>query len=221
MTRLYLIRHAEAQGNIARVFHGQFDSDITPNGQKQLSLLSKRFETIDYDAVYSSDLKRAHKTAQAVVGQRAMDIALEKDLREINGGDWENLPFEKIATEYTELFEIVTNTPHLLELPNGESAIGLQTRIKNKIFDLVKKNPKKAICVTSHGMAIKSFLCYAHGMDLANMRQVKWCDNTAVSAMDFSDIGDITFVWENDNSHLDEQTSTVMKQRWWQKENQA
>lgn len=35
MTKIYLIRHAEAEGNIYRRMHGQYDSRITPNGACQ------------------------------------------------------------------------------------------------------------------------------------------------------------------------------------------
>ena len=42
MTRIYLIRHAEAEGNIYRRMHGQYDSRITPNGMRQIAALEKR-----------------------------------------------------------------------------------------------------------------------------------------------------------------------------------
>ena len=58
MTTLYLIRHAEAEGNIFRRVHGWYNSSITPNGLRQVAALQKRFETIPVDAVYASDLIR-------------------------------------------------------------------------------------------------------------------------------------------------------------------
>ena len=36
MTTIYLIRHAEAEGNIYRRIHGQYDGRITPRGYKQI-----------------------------------------------------------------------------------------------------------------------------------------------------------------------------------------
>ena len=35
MTTLYLIRHAEAEGNVYRRCHGQYNSLLTPRGLKQ------------------------------------------------------------------------------------------------------------------------------------------------------------------------------------------
>lgn len=219
MTRIYLIRHAEAEGNISKRFHGQYDSDVTENGKRQLVLLKERFKNIDIDSAYSSDLKRAYETAKAVIGDRNIDIKLEPDLREINGGAWEDREWSYIAENYADEFHNFNKAPNKVALPGGESALQLQTRVKNKIFEIVKNNPKRAVSVTSHGMAIKTFLCYAHGIELADMRKIIWCDNTAVTAMDFSDTGDITFVFENDSTHLTDETATIIKQKWWQKEN--
>ena len=39
ITRIFLIRHAEAEGNLFRVAHGQYDSTVTPQGYRQLSCL--------------------------------------------------------------------------------------------------------------------------------------------------------------------------------------
>ena len=42
MTTIYLVRHAEAEGNAYRRIHGQYDSLITPNGLRQIEALAKR-----------------------------------------------------------------------------------------------------------------------------------------------------------------------------------
>ena len=40
MTDLYLIRHAEAEGNVFRRLQGQYDSMITANGMRQIAALA-------------------------------------------------------------------------------------------------------------------------------------------------------------------------------------
>ena len=39
MTTIYLIRHAEAEGNIYRRYHGWYNSLITLNGYRQIQAL--------------------------------------------------------------------------------------------------------------------------------------------------------------------------------------
>ena len=86
MTTIYLIRHAEAEGNVFRRLHGQYDSNVTPNGMKQIAALEKRFEAIDVDAVYASDLTRTCTTAGAICAPKRLPLHRERRLREIT--DW-------------------------------------------------------------------------------------------------------------------------------------
>ena len=43
MTTVYLVRHAEAEGNVYRRCHGQYDSLLTERGLKQLPYLADRW----------------------------------------------------------------------------------------------------------------------------------------------------------------------------------
>ena len=65
MTKLYLIRHAEAEGNLYRIAHGQYNSILTDRGMEQVEALRRRFEGEHIDAVYSSDLCRTCTTVCA------------------------------------------------------------------------------------------------------------------------------------------------------------
>ena len=44
MTTIYLIRHAEAEGNIFRRLHGQYNSNVTPNGMRQIAALASHVD---------------------------------------------------------------------------------------------------------------------------------------------------------------------------------
>lgn len=50
MTELYLIRHGEAEGNLYRRMHGQYDGGITELGRRQIAALGQRFADISLDA---------------------------------------------------------------------------------------------------------------------------------------------------------------------------
>ena len=66
MTTIYLIRHAEAEGNLYRRIHGWYDALVTENGLRQIQALEQRFQGEHFDAVWSSDLYRTCTTARAV-----------------------------------------------------------------------------------------------------------------------------------------------------------
>ena len=58
MTKIYLIRHAEAEGNLYRRIQGHWDGSITPLGLQQIDALAQRFRREHIDALYCSDLSR-------------------------------------------------------------------------------------------------------------------------------------------------------------------
>ena len=50
MTTIYIIRHAEAEGNLYRRFHGWYNSLITENGYRQIAALAARFRDVPIGA---------------------------------------------------------------------------------------------------------------------------------------------------------------------------
>lgn len=61
---IYIIRHGETYGNLNG--DGFAETDLTPNGRKQIAFLGKRFKDINIDKIYTSPLIRAVKTSNAI-----------------------------------------------------------------------------------------------------------------------------------------------------------
>ena len=83
MTTIYLVRHAQAEGNLYRRFHGHFNTTLTATGQQQLPYLSRRVADIPLSAVYSSDLTRARRTAEAIAAPKGLFV--QTDARSVSG----------------------------------------------------------------------------------------------------------------------------------------
>jgi probable phosphoglycerate mutase len=90
LTTIYLIRHAEAEGNLYRRIHGQYDSRVTQREESRLPRLENRFKDLTIDAVYASDLLRAQETAGAIYKRHGLMLSLAPNLREVNIGVWED-----------------------------------------------------------------------------------------------------------------------------------
>ena len=93
MTTIYLIRHAEAEGNLYRRAHGWYNSTITDRGYRQIAALTKRFTDTKFDAVYSSDRFRTMITALAIYKTHGLPLRTVRALREIDVGYWEDTPW--------------------------------------------------------------------------------------------------------------------------------
>ncbi|MDK2932409.1 MAG: hypothetical protein PWP27_219 [Clostridiales bacterium] len=215
MTRLFLVRHGEAEGNLHRKFHGHYDSHLTSNGYLQVQKLTQRLSEENIDILYSSDLTRAYETAKYIADKKNLDIHVMRGLREINGGDWEDVPWAELPNRWPEAYDHWENKPHLLQMPNGESMVEFQNRVVEEITKITRDNKGKNICVVTHGTVIKAVLCYFYGKPLEEFTSIRWHDNASITVVNFND-NNYTVIIEGDNAHLGE-LSTFAKQDWWRK----
>ncbi|NLF35427.1 MAG: GNAT family N-acetyltransferase [Clostridiales bacterium] len=214
MTRLYLIRHAEAEGNLYRRIHGQYDSLITENGYRQIAALRGRFQHIPINAVYSSDLFRAATTAKAIYGPRGLTLITRKALREVDMGRWEDRPWGEVARVDRARLALFNQTSPLWQAEEGEGFGDIRARVTAALRQIVKHHPNQTVAVVSHGMAIRNALAFFHGLSVEESAGLGHSDNTAVSLVEFDDAG-ARVIYENDNSHLPEEISTLGQQQWW------
>ncbi|MDR0951574.1 MAG: GNAT family N-acetyltransferase [Oscillospiraceae bacterium] len=218
MTTIYLIRHAEAEGNYYRRIQGHYNSRVTAFGKKQIELLAERFRGTPIDAVYSSDLTRTQETAGAILKYHPeLELKPLPGLREIGMGQWEDLPWGNALYSYPEQIINFATRPKQWSIPNCESFLHLQARIYDTIESLARAHDGKTIAIASHGTAIRTFLCRVLGVPLERITEVAHGDNTAVARLSY-DGGAFTAAYYNDNSHLSDEFSTFARQAWWREE---
>ncbi|NCB50522.1 MAG: GNAT family N-acetyltransferase [Clostridia bacterium] len=216
MTRIYLIRHAEAEGNLYRRAQGHWNGKITSFGKQQIDALAERFKGMQIDAIYSSDLSRAKETAGALQRGRNLEIITTPALREMCMGAWEGEAWGDIAWRYPEQMENFSHDPEKLAVPGSESFSEVQQRIENELLEIAAKHDGQTVAVVTHGMAIRIFLCKAKGLCSSEIDGVLHGDNTSVSLLEVQG-GNVEVMFYNDNSHLGEDLSTFARQKWWRR----
>ena len=214
-TRVYLIRHAQAEGNIQRRFQGHTDAGLTPAGEKQLEYLKKRCAEFRFDAAYSSPLTRAKRTALAAIGDRDLELRIEPRLIEMNIGELEDVPYAELTVRFAEDFRLWTNEPHRFAAPGGETMKQVYDRTYAAITDIVRANEGKNVLVVSHGCAMRAMLCALKGIGFEKLGTIPWCDNTAIYIIDFDEDLKPAFVLDGDVSHLPDELATFRRQSWW------
>lgn len=215
MTKIYLIRHAEAEGNLYRRSQGQYDANITRLGQAQIAALAERFRDVPIDALWSSDLHRTMSTATAIRKYHPQ-LALQTTpaLREVCMGVWEDMPWGNIDMAYHEQMELFSEDPARWSIPGCESYEAVIARIKDTILALGAEYDGKTVAVVSHGFAIRALLCDYFGIPSAEFYTLPYGDNTSVALLTVEN-GALGVEWYNDNSHLGEELSTFARQHWW------
>ncbi|NLO47639.1 MAG: GNAT family N-acetyltransferase [Clostridiales bacterium] len=217
MTEIYIIRHAEAEGNLYRRIHGHYDSLITDKGARQITALQERFDPIPVEAVYSSDLNRAIRTAAAIYKPKNLPLIISKLLREIAMGSWEDLCWGEVEEKYPEQLYYYNTSPDKWEIDGGERFSDLKNRIVSAIFEIAKINDGKTVAVVTHGGAIRALLSYILNVPPGEISRVQYCDNTAVTLLTIEN-GIMSLKYMNDDSHLSDALSSFRKETWWKEE---
>lgn len=209
MTKIYLVRHAEAEGNVYRRIHGQYDSRITPNGLRQVEALRTRFQGIPIDACYTSDLNRTCVTARAVYLPKGLELRRDRRFREVNLGRWEDITFGWLERFEPERMTQFNKEPQLWSVKNSETFPEYTQRFLTALREAAEENDEKTIAVFTHGCVLRGVQYLLGGNEWP-----PYCDNTAVSLLDYEN-GAFQIEYLNDSSHLSDEISTFARQKWW------
>ena len=209
MTKIYLVRHAEAEGNAYRRIHGQYDSRITPNGLRQVDALRARFQDIPIDACYASDLNRTCVTARAVYLPKGLELRRDRRFREVDLGRWEDIPFGWLERFEPERMTQFNKEPQLWSVKDSETFPEYTQRFLTALREAAEENDEKTIAVFTHGCVLRGVQYLLGGNEWP-----PYCDNTAVSLLDYEN-GAFQIEYLNDSSHLSDEISTFARQKWW------
>lgn len=219
VTKIYLVRHAEAEGNAAEFFQGNIDTPLTDKGIQQLDCLAERFRSIPLDALYFSPYQRTRLSAEAVNHFHGLSMIPEYDLREINGGEWEGRTWAELPLEFPEAYRQWTTHMAAFAAPYGDTMRDVWERMTDVMTRIERENRGKTVAVVSHGCALRNFLCYVEFRDAERLGDVGWADNTAVSLVEYDTESGWRLVFKNDASHLPPELSTLRSSHWNQYEN--
>jgi broad specificity phosphatase PhoE len=152
MSKVYFIRHAETA--MAGRFCGHSDPALNAQGQQQAATL-RHLQGLE--CVYSSDLRRAVSTAEAL----GLPVTLRPALREIYFGQWEGLSWEEIErADPAYAHEWIARYPDL-PAPGGESFAEFEARVVKEIDWLLGQ--RGPIAVVTHRGVLRVVLQHWHG----------------------------------------------------------
>jgi len=176
MSRLFLIRHGETEGNALRIVQHPH-IPLSPRGVVQAERLARRLARESIARIVTSDYARAMATAESL--QRATDapLTVEPLLRERNFGDLRGRPYAELGFD---MFE-----PDYAP-PNGETWTVFHERV-DRAWARVQELAAAAggrLAVVTHGLVCRSLaarhLVLADGVTAPE----RW-DNTSLTIVDW------------------------------------
>jgi len=166
--RLYLLRHGEVESAAAGRLLGRTDALLSARGHEQARQLGEMLSSVGLSAVYSSDLKRALKTAEAIAGRCNLIVQADTAWREINMGDWEGRTLPELHEESPDLVAELLEHPAAFTYPQGESFAEFEDRLQRALDGLLGTHQSGTVALVTHGGVCRATIGCALGLPMKN-----------------------------------------------------
>ncbi|MFC2005054.1 histidine phosphatase family protein [Chloroflexota bacterium] len=196
---IILARHGETEWNVDEVFRGRIDVELNETGTKQAKLLSEYLRGIKIEAIYSSPLKRALRTSEAVAGRHELEVEIAPGLIDFDFGKWQGLSRREVKEKYQELYIKWINEPDKVGMPGGETLNDVRLRAMGVIEEVIVKHLGTVVLV-SHRVVNKVLICALLGLDNSHFWNMK--QDTCGITIFTCENGRFILTRHNDTSYL-------------------
>jgi len=150
VTTLLLARHGETDWNRDGRWQGWADPPLNAAGRAQARQLAAQLRSTPFDAVYSSDLRRAHETAAIVAAPHGVQVVADAGLREIDIGSWSGLTRAELEARF----------PHG-ERPDGETREEHSARVVAAVERIARAHLGGTVLLVTHGGTMRALRTHA------------------------------------------------------------
>ncbi len=171
LLKVYLLRHGQTAWNADNNrYCGRTDIPLTEKGLAQAAAVRDQLQGVELDAVYTSPLQRASKTAHIASG---LEPIVDQRLIEVDFGQWEYKTREEFVVEDPLSWEHWDKDPtHVKAGVTGETANEIVTRADDFFKEAYQRHAGQTILVAAHNGLNRLYIAYKLGMPLRNYRQL-------------------------------------------------
>lgn len=159
-----LIRHGETDWNAEQRWQGHCDVPLNQTGVAQAKKLSDDLRCFELEVLLSSDLARAHETAQIIAQRLRIQVFNTRQLREVNVGAAEGLGYQEVILRFgmiaIERWRSIQSEDLSFAFDGGETKLEAVRRAEAAVGSFLAKTSAKCVGIVSHGMLIRTLVHY-------------------------------------------------------------
>jgi len=152
---------------------------------KQAESLGLSLKDTKLSAVYSSPLKRALATAEAIARYQGLQVQVEPALKEMEVGDLEGLSLVELGKNFSQFLVEWRDGEGAGKLPGGESLVDLANRVWPAAQRMLHDDKQGDIAVVSHYFVTVAIICKALGLPLSHLQRIR-VQPSSKTVLDFS-----------------------------------
>ena len=174
MTKLILVRHGETERNSgARLQGGKSDLSLNDRGRKQARYLGLALKDEKLEAVYSSPLKRALDTAEAISAHHLLKVQTDPALAEIDMGFIDGLDLAQVKESQPDFWKRWREEDYSVALPGGESVRQVQQRAWGAVQGIISRHREGSVVIVSHAIALQTVITAILGAPLSSFTRLR------------------------------------------------
>lgn len=204
-TRLIVVRHGETAWNVDTRIQGHLDIPLNATGLWQARQLGDALAGEAISAIYTSDLLRARRTAQAVADATGAALVDEPGLRERAFGAFQGRTFAEVEAEHPEQARRWRQRDPDYAPDGGESLRVLRERVVDTTHRLAARHPGELVLLVTHGGVLDVLYRAATRQDIQAPRTWQ-LGNAAINRLLWTHGHGLSLVGWADTQHLEHAT---------------
>lgn len=173
---LFIVRHADAIPEEDEIIPSGIYDDLplSRTGRKQAQALAERLSSLNFDAIYSSPLRRCLETATPLAERLGMTPIIAEGLKEIKLGNIRPLPDNRqdlaaltkaLQERQLDIVRIAGETGHWDAIPDSEQSLVFRRRVVQTFDEIVSKHIGQRILAFAHGGVINAYIAEVLGLE--------------------------------------------------------
>jgi phosphoserine phosphatase len=213
-TRVIIVRHGQSSYNSLKMIQGRCDESVlTEKGCEDARKVGAALSSLNFDAVYSSPLQRAKKTAEVILSYLpgAPEIRTPNNLMEIDLPLWQKLRKSDVKEKFPDDYRCWKERPHefCMSIPTDEGTkeyfpvLALYEQAKEFWQEILPRHQGGTILIVAHNGINRCLLASALGIPPALYHSIQQ-SNCGINVLNFAGgLGELVQLESlNQTSHL-------------------
>jgi len=171
---LFIIRHADAIPDADEIIHGVYDDlPLSRMGREQALALAERLGKLNFNAIYSSPLRRCLETAAPLAERLGLTPTIVPGLKEIRIGEIRPLPQDQndlaaltkaLQERQIDIVRIAGSTGHWDDIENTEPSREFRRRVVEALDEIARHHIGERVLVFAHGGVVNAYVAEVLGL---------------------------------------------------------